>query len=200
MDETDLVKMSSTNLEHLDVGTKIRLRRKVRGLSLKDVADACDISVGQLSQVERGVSAPSLRALQQICHVLAMPIGWLFEASEGEDHPDGVVVHAKHRRSLDLGDRGMIKQLLTPDTCRSIQMMKVIVKPGGSSGQGYYVARGTAECGTVLAGTLGLNIDGKQFEIPTGDTFAFEGTHEVRFWCIGDTTCEVIWTATPALY
>lgn len=186
-------------LEHLDVGTKIRLRRKVRGLSLKDVADASDISVGQLSQIERGVSAPSLRALQQICRVLLMPMGWLFEASEGEPNPDGVVVHAKHRRSLDFTS-GMVKQLLTPDTCRSIQMMKVFVKPGGSSGESHYFARGTAECGTVIAGTLGLDIDGKQFTIPAGDTFAFEGNHDVRFWCIGDIPCEVIWTATPALY
>lgn len=200
MDETELAgKIGGMTLEHLDVGTKIRLRRKVRGLSLKDVADATDISISQLSQIERGVSAPSLRALQQICHVLLMPLGWLFEASEGEENPDGVVVHAKHRRSLDFSS-GMVKELLTPDTCRSIQMMKVFVKPGGSSGAQPYFARGTAECGTVLKGTLGLDIDGRRFEIPAGDTFAFEGNHDVRFWCIGDETCEVIWTATPALY
>lgn len=200
MDPTDLdAGMGDAQLEYLDVGTKIRLRRKVRGLSLKEVADASDISIGQLSQIERGVSAPSLRALQQICKVLLMPIGWLFEASEGEENPDGIVVHAKHRRSLEFAS-GMTKQLLTPDTCRSIQMMKVIVRPGGSSGATHYFARGTAECGSVLSGTLGLDIDGTQFSIPAGDTFAFEGNHEVRFWCISEVPCEVIWTATPALY
>lgn len=201
MNELEIAQnIGNAGSDHAAVGTKIRLRRKVRGLSLKDVAEACDISIAQLSQLERGVSAPSLRSLQLICNVLSMPIGWLFEANEAEENPDGVVVHAKQRRVLDLGDRGMIKQLLTPDACRSIQMMKVIVKPGGSSGATPYFARGVAECGTVIAGTLGLQIDEKKFIIPAGDTFAFEGNHDVRFWAIGDETCEVIWTATPALY
>ena len=185
-----------------EAGTKIRLRRKVRGLSLKDVAEKCDISIAQLSQIERGASSPSLRLLGQICAAISIPIGWLFEAGEGEEHPDGdgVVIRATRRRTLQLADGGMIKQLLTPDTCRAIQMMKVIVHPGGSSGQSPYVARGAAECGTVMEGTLGLDIDGKQFTISVGDTFAFEGTRFVRFWCIGDLTCMVIWTAAPALY
>ena len=201
MDEIELAPIiGNSKSGHAAVGTKLRLRRKVRGLSLKDVAEACDISIAQLSQIERGASAPSLRSLQLICGVLSMPIGWLFEENEAEENPDGVVVHAKQRRTLDLGDRGMIKQLLTPDACRSIQMMKVIVKPGGSSGQTPYFARGTAECGTVMVGTLGLDIDGQQFTVPAGDTFAFEGSHDVQFWCIGEITCEVIWTATPALY
>ena len=183
-----------------EAGAKIRLRRKVRGLSLKDVAEKCDISIAQLSQIERGASSPSLRLLGQICAAISMPIGWLFEASEGEEHPDGVVVHAKHRRTLQLADGGMIKQLLTPDACRAIQMMKVIVHPGGSSGQSPYIARGAAECGTVMEGTLGLDIDGEHITVPVGDTFAFEGTRAVRFWCIGNETCVVIWTAAPALY
>lgn len=199
MDEIDLAKKITATESH-DVGAKLRLRRKVRGLSLKEVSEACEISIAQLSQIERGMSSPSLKTLWQICNVLSMPVGWLFEASEAEENPDGVVVHARQRRTLDLGDRGMIKQLLTPDACRSIQMMKVIVKPGGSSGAVPYSARGTAECGTVIEGTLGLDIDGQQFTIPTGDTFAFEGFHAVRFWCIGESACEVIWTATPAIY
>lgn len=186
--------------DHVTIGTKLRLRRKVKGLGLQEVAARAGISTSQLSQVERGLSPPSLRSLRQICAALNMPMGWLFEGTADKQSTDGVTVHATHRRTLDLGDRGMIKQLLTPDTCSSIQMMMVIVKPGGSSGKDYYHAKGTAECGTVLKGTLGLDIDGEQFVVPAGDTFAFEGQHEVRFWCIGEEVCEVMWTATPALY
>jgi transcriptional regulator with XRE-family HTH domain len=201
MDDTNIAR-NGDNLESdpIAVGAKLRLRRKVRGLSLKEVAEACDVSIAQLSLIERGESPPSLRSLRNICNAISMPMSWLFEATGEEPNPDGTVVHAKHRRTLNLGDRGMVKQLLTPDTCRSVQMMKVIVKPGGSSGPAPYFARGVAECGTVLVGTLGLDIDGEKYTVETGDTFAFEGNHDVRFWCIGDVTCEVIWPATPALY
>ncbi|WAH55313.1 helix-turn-helix domain-containing protein [Pseudomonas silvicola] len=184
---------------HQDVGNKLRLRRKIKGLSLQDVAERSGLSVGQLSQVERGVSSPSLRSLRQICAVLGMPMGWLFERHEPlSSDAASYVLPASQRRTLDLGAKGMIKQLLTPDACSSVQMMRIVVQPGGDSG--VYTARGVAETGVLLSGSMGLEVDGQQTIIQPQDAFAFEGVRQVRFWCIGDEPCELIWTATPALY
>jgi transcriptional regulator with XRE-family HTH domain len=46
--------------ETRQVGETLRLRRQMRGLSLKQVAEPAGISVGMLSQVERGLAAPSI--------------------------------------------------------------------------------------------------------------------------------------------
>lgn len=184
---------------HQSVGNKLRLRRKVKGLSIQDVAGLSGLSAGQLSQVERGVSSPSLRSLHQICAALGMPVGWLFERNEPlEGDIASFVVRDHQRRTLDLGAKGMIKQLLTPDNCTSLQMMRVVVQPGGNSGE--YTGRGVAETGVVISGNMGLMVNDKKYILQTNDSFAFEGVCQVRFWCIGDEACEVIWSATPALY
>lgn len=183
------------------IGEKLRLRRKVRRLSLQAVADASGISIGQLSQIERGISAPSLRSLRQVCQALDMPMGWLFDAAGGSSPEDeGIIVRAAGRRAIALGSDSMVKELMTPDACTQIQMMRILIRPGGASGDAPYATRGGARCATVLRGTLGIEVDGRSHLLEVGDTFAFEATHDLRFWCEGSGPCEVIWAVTPALY
>ena len=40
------------------IGERLRLRRKMRGLSLKEVTGRAGLSAGMLSQVERGLAYP----------------------------------------------------------------------------------------------------------------------------------------------
>jgi transcriptional regulator with XRE-family HTH domain len=195
LDESDL---QETDHEADDgIGRKLRLRRAIKRRSLQEVASRADISIGLLSQIERGVTTPSLKSLRQICAALDMPVGWLFDVPEAE-HQD-LVVRASARRVMNLGPKGMTKELLSPDTVPDIQMIKITVRPGGNSGPAYNNSGG-AKCGTVLSGALGLEIDGETFTLEAGDSFAFEATKMHRFWCVGDVPTELIWTVTPAVY
>lgn len=184
-----------------DMGHKLRLRRKVKGLSLQEIAVRSGISIGQLSQIERGLSSPSLKSLRQICAALDMPMGWLFDAG-GEPQPgdNGIIVRHDNRRHLDLGSKGMSKELLTPDACPGIQMMEIAIRPGGASGDLPYNHPEGSKCGTVLEGILGLEVDGRDYCLDVGDSFAFNAQSPHRFWCEGSLTCRVLWVVAPALY
>lgn len=182
-------------------GRRLRLRRKVRGLSLQEVAAKSGVSIGQLSQIERGLSAPSLKSLGAVCAALDMPMGWLFDRPAGTPLAEAdTIVRAGCRRFLDLGHKGMTKELLTPDAVPGIQMMRIVIRPGGSSGDEPYNNETGSKCGLVATGTLGLEVDGRRFRIERGDSFAFAARSMIRFWCEGDTPCEVIWVVTPAVY
>ncbi|WP_374396346.1 helix-turn-helix domain-containing protein [Tabrizicola sp.] len=180
------------------VGETLRLRRQMRGMSLKQVAEPAGISVGMLSQVERGLVAPSIKTLRAICAAMDMPVNWLFHR-EGEAVGQAAefVVPANARRSLSYLDGALIKELLTPDTQPRIQMLRFVMRPGASSGEPYSNAEG-GKCGIVLAGTLGLELNGVKVVVNTGDSFAFPASSLVRFWTIGEDTCEVLWVVAPA--
>lgn len=181
------------------IGARLRARRKVRGLSLKSVAARAEVSIGLLSQIERGLSMPSVRSLSAICAALEMPVGWLF--SGADDRADSPLVVRRHaRRVLDLGAKGMAKELMTPDHCPGIQMMRLIIRPGGSTGDTPYSHPQGTKCGTVLSGRLGLEVDGEVLLLEAGDSFAFEATRRIRFWCEGGQDTEVLWVVTPAVY
>ncbi|MFD2741499.1 helix-turn-helix domain-containing protein [Sulfitobacter aestuarii] len=180
------------------LGQRLRDRRKVRKMSLKDVAEKANVSVGMISQVERGISMPSVRLLSSICTALEMPVSWLFEGSD--ERLDQLVVRKRQRRTLDLGSKGMIKELMTPDCCSDIQMMRLLIRPGGSSGDQPYRHETGAKCGTVLSGVLALEVNGVVHQITPGDSFAFDARELIRFWAVGDVEADVIWVVTPAVY
>ena len=52
------------------LGEKLRLRRKELKLSMKEVAISCGLSIGFISQVERGITSPSLTSLTSIANFL----------------------------------------------------------------------------------------------------------------------------------
>lgn len=185
--------------ERDSLGARLRRRRKVRGLSLKEVARRAEVSTGLISQVERGLTMPSVRSLGAICGALEMPVGWLFDTADA-DETDDLVVRRHQRRVLDLGAKGMIKELMTPDSCTGIQMMRLVIRPGGSTGETPYNHPSGAKCGTVLSGQLMLEVDGDTRRLNAGDSFAFEATRMIRFWCEDSEAAEVLWIVTPAVY
>ncbi|MGY2049693.1 helix-turn-helix domain-containing protein [Methylobacterium sp. JK268] len=179
------------------IGRKLRQRRLIKGRSLQQVAEQAEISVGLLSQIERGLTMPSLRSLRQICAALDMPVGWLFDVPATEH--DDVVVRASARRTLDLGPKGLRKELMSPDAVSGIQMMRMTIRPGGGLGEAMRNEAG-AKCGTVLSGVLALELAGTVHLIQAGDSFAFEATTLHRYWCVGEEPVDFLWVVAPAVY
>lgn len=184
----------------ITIGRKLRLRRKIRGLPLQRVAERSGISIGLLSEIERGLSMPTQQTLRQICRSLEMPMAWLFDGQADGEDGNGPIVRAAARRRLEFAANGMAKELMTPDSVPAIQMMRIVIRPGGGSGPLGADAPEGAKCGTVLSGRFGLAIDGQEHELGEGDSFAFDSRAPHRFWCIGDRPCEVLWVVTPAVY
>lgn len=180
------------------IGARLRQRRKVRGLSLQVLADRAQVSIGLLSQIERGITMPSVNSLSAICAALEMPVSWLFDP--GGNPQEQYIVRPHQRRVLDLGAKGMRKELMTPDDITGIQMMRLVIQPGGSTGDIPYRHDTGAKCGTVLQGCLGLEIDGRTVLLKPNDSFAFPATALIRFWCEGAETTEALWIVTPAVY
>jgi len=64
-----------------ELGRQIRLSRTQRDWTLKDLSEACGVSVSQLSSIERGSHMPSLESLTAIAQALgAKPSEWLVAA------------------------------------------------------------------------------------------------------------------------
>lgn len=202
MKSTDHTPITTQDMPPNDaIGSRLRDRRKVRKLSLQQVAHRAGISIGLLSQVERGLSMPTVRSLNRICTALEMPVSWLFDNQDDEDGGNNpLVVRKTQRRVLDLGAKGMVKELMTPDNCSGIQMMRMTIHKGGSTGDLPYNHPAGAKCGTVLSGLLGIEVDGVEHRLEPGDAIAFEATRMIRLYAIGDTEAEVLWVVSPAVY
>ena len=64
----------------LEVGRRIRDLRRARNCRSRRLLARTDLSIGFVSQIERGLSSPSLRVLATLADVLGVGIAALFGA------------------------------------------------------------------------------------------------------------------------
>jgi transcriptional regulator with XRE-family HTH domain len=97
------------------IGAEVNGLRKARGYSLQDLAQKCGKSVGYLSQLERGMSTPTIGALHNVAEALGVQTSWFFPQGEvAEPSEGGVIVRRQRRRQLAF-DSGIRDYLLSPN-------------------------------------------------------------------------------------
>jgi len=166
----------------LAVGQRLRELRHQANLSLETVAARSALSVGFVSQVERGLSSPSLRVLATLADVFGVGIAALFGNDKaGPAGSPGIVTRADERAELKLWRTGVSKQLLQPAGADGkLTLFMVHMEPGGSTGDELYTHDGE-EAGLVLEGTMTLTIDAETWTLKTGDSFRFASRRPHRF-------------------
>jgi transcriptional regulator with XRE-family HTH domain len=175
------------------IGVRIRLLRKERGLSIQTISDRSGLSTGMLSQIERGLTMPSIKSLRAIATTLDVPISWFFlpPAEDGVASP--YVVRRSARRVLALVQNGVTKELLTPPEAGSIEVYEITLQALGTSGEDSYPHNGIEKAGFVLSGTLRLWLDNAVSILREGDSFRFPSRLAHRFDNPGPQPSRVIW-------
>ncbi|MFE1602978.1 cupin domain-containing protein [Methylobacterium sp. ID0610] len=181
----------------LTVGRHLRALRHARGLPLKALATRTGLSIGFLSQVERGLSSPSLRVLTLIADVLEVGLSSLFGSSSASAEP--IVTRSHERAELTLWRSGIAKQLLThPGGSGHLSLFLMRLAPGASTGDEYFTHDGE-EAGLVLEGRLLLAVEDTALSLDAGDSFRFASRRPHRYGNPSDTEDTVVlWVnATP---
>lgn len=175
----------------------IRALRKARGLKLAEIALRLGRSVGWVSQVERGLSMPSLEDLRALATLFDVPVSLFFGHGVSEERERGVVVRAAQRRSLGTSDTGLVEELLSPDLGGSFEMLRSVFAPGAELKT--LNERPTEEAGYVVSGVFEIEIAGTWHRLTAGDSFRFENKPH-RWRNPGREPAVVIWVVAPPVY
>lgn len=184
------------------LGEQMRRERKAQGKTLQTVADACEISVSFLSQIERDQAQPSVGTLHRLAEYLGYPLSGFFDGSPStirhqatEDR--ALIVRADKRLTVTFPGSGIRNELLSPDLKRAIQFMWVVIPPGEGTGDEPLVHAGE-ECGVVIQGTVEIWIGEDQHEIlGPGDSIYQRSTIPHRSRNIGDDDVIIVTAITP---
>lgn len=179
------------------LGRSLRGLRKARGITLKELALKVGRSVGFISQIERGISEPSMTDLRRIAEAFDVPTSWFF-LLEDEDTPEQkFIVRTGARRALGTSEEGILEELLSPDLGGAFEMFRTVIEPGAASSE--LLKRDTEEAGYVAAGEIEFWIDETRFSLKAGDSFRFD--HETHRWHNkGAVQCVIIWVVSPPVY
>jgi transcriptional regulator with XRE-family HTH domain len=162
------------------VGARIRTLRLERKLRLQQLAEHTRLSIGFISQIERGISSPSLSALTHLADALDVSLSQLFDTPRAAAASGEIVVRTGARGKLTARRSGIYKQLLTADTPDRFSFYLMTMESAASSGTDLYAHQGE-EAGLVMQGKLRLTVEDKSWTLARGDSFHFPSERPHRF-------------------
>jgi transcriptional regulator with XRE-family HTH domain len=182
------------------LGTRLKLARQTRGLTLKALSEAANCSESLLSKIENGKASPSLPMLHRLVQVLETNIGWMFEESDGEE---GIVFRAGARPLIALDPlrrgEGISLERVIPYSQGHLLQCNIhhIEQDGASAGP---IQHAGEEVGYILAGEVELTVGEKQFQLTEGDAFVFNSDLPHSYRNIGTERASIFWVNTPPTF
>jgi transcriptional regulator with XRE-family HTH domain len=183
------------------LGPRLRLAREQRLLSVRELARRIGCSASLISQIERGVSVPSVGVLYSLATELDSSLDHLLfgaearrpalavaaEAEAAVSGPGiaqraggaavsgpGIVQRACGRNIIDLAS-GVRWERLTPGADAMTDFLEVVYSPGGhSTDERRPLRHDGREYGLVISGTLQANVGFESYELGPGDSIAFD--------------------------
>lgn len=185
--------VGSNGTSATDLGRKLRVLRKKRGLGVVEAARQAKISAGFLSAIELSRANPSVATLQRLAATYGTTVLAFYDLPKHSNR----LVRVRDRRAIQT-QSGVKIELLSMGA-RQLESMIFRVQPGAGS-DGSYSHQGE-EFIYMMSGTLELWLD--ELECHTlreGDSFWFESTVGHRWYNPSNDEAVLIWINTPPTF
>jgi len=188
------------------VGARMRQFRKERGLTLRGLATQSGLSIGFLSQVERGISAIGLTALNGVAAALDRPVAEFFQDGSAVE-PAPPVEQPRHHFTLTRAGSGATQYVSGLTTYRLLsdrgpqlvlEPMIVHIAPGGPREEAY--GHAGEEFAYVISGELLYEVDGVEHRLLPGDSLHLRSSTPHRLYNDTDSVTTVVSVVTPRLF
>jgi transcriptional regulator with XRE-family HTH domain len=84
-----LPRKNTPNLTDQHVGARVRMRRKMVAMSQEKLGAALGLTFQQVQKYEKGATRISASRLQQMSHILQVPVEFFFEGAPNASAPHG---------------------------------------------------------------------------------------------------------------
>jgi len=165
--------------------------RKHKKLTLAQLAQKIERSVGFLSQVERGLSRPTVADLTAISHALDVPTTYFY--SQPKPKAIDWITRPNERRTVYYAN-GITDILVSPSMNGAFSMLDSLLAPGANSGEQTMSDR-AEQAGFVLEGELTLWVEGEADSVTLGpgDSFHLASFAHCRYANLTDLPARVLW-------
>ncbi|HEY1179096.1 MAG TPA: XRE family transcriptional regulator [Phytomonospora sp.] len=168
------------------LGSRLRARRRERGLSLDALAEASGVSRSMISEIERGAKAPTVLVLARVATALGATVSRLL----GEDQGERVVRVARADQPVIVAESGWERRVLSPNLAGvEFEFIRTLVPPGVEVGEFAAHAAGSREYIAVESGELTVTVGGVPHLLRAGDSLYYAGDRTHAFANDGTVEC-----------
>lgn len=174
------------------LGKRLNELRLAKNMSLRALAQETGLSATLLSQVERGVTEPSLTTLRKLSAVFGESVSALF-ATQADD---AIWISRPGERTTIMGPRGGVSYERVSRGNGQMEVLRAVFQPGQFSTE-LPIRHPSMECVYVIRGALTAEIGGQQQIIQAGECLSFDANIAHRYVNGGDKDVEIIMSVTP---
>jgi len=182
------------NVAEEALGKKIRKRRRAMDMTLQQVAERVGLSIGFLSQIERGTSTPSLASLCNIAEVLGTNV----DAFIKPPRQSSPVSRPGEREAFSLGDARRTYELLGAGFPGAKLHPTLVRRPPGHVSE--IMHNEGEDFVYVLEGCMLLEVNGERHILNKGDSMHFQSHLPHRSATLGTETTLELWVRTQPLF
>jgi transcriptional regulator with XRE-family HTH domain len=173
------------------IGNKIRNLRNQNGLTQEELADRTELTKGFISQLERGLTAPSVSTLFDIVECLGTNLSDFFHEDD-----DSQIVYRKEEYFEKIDEnKNCITWLIASAQGRSVEPILVQIQPGQS--MPVDKPHEGEEFGYVLEGAIQLSYGDNVHIVRQGDSFIFPANRKHSIGSACDTVASILWVSSP---
>ncbi len=177
-----------------ELGKRIREERLRQSLTLKDIQSRSGISATHISQIERGITWPTVNVLDKIAKALSKQTSFFLEDVELPD----VCISGGGSRELILSEepRLVLRPLTSGIPGGRLHFYSLIANPSSKHDDFPFIhSHEGDECGRVISGKIQVKVGDQIFTLKAGESIHFRGERPHGIRNIGDKPSESIWVA-----
>lgn len=152
------------------LGTRMRKLRHRMSMTLQQLSAASSVSVGYLSQVERGNATPTLGTLNQIAHALAVDPGYFLRTPRAVD---SLTRGASRPKFAVAGSSIAYEQISAERAGHELTSFVINVPPGYQSEVVHHIGE---EIIYILEGQISQKVGEREYLMGVGDSLHYLGT------------------------
>lgn len=158
----------------IEVGKKIRSLRKIRGISLQQMAEKTGMSYSYLSGLENGKHSVSITNLQRLAGFFNVDMVYFLQ-------PGGPVPRVMRKKDLLEGEsplQDIRYRVMTPPDSSHLQISHIQLPPNAPSERRIHKHGKGQEYVLVLEGIVCVMVEGERYRLEQGDSILFEADVE----------------------
>ncbi|MCR5349430.1 MAG: XRE family transcriptional regulator [Acholeplasmatales bacterium] len=174
----------------MNLGNKIKERRKLLQLTQQELANRCELTKGYISQLESDSVSPSLETLEIILEVLGTNLSDFFKENDNK-----MIVFNKEEQYEKEFDSYRQTWLIPTAQEHMMEPIYVILHKNGETFHDY--PHTGEEFGYVIEGEILVCYEDETFVCKKGESFYFVSNKNHYIKNLSDEESKVIWVSCP---
>jgi transcriptional regulator with XRE-family HTH domain len=164
-----------------ELGRRLREQRVRQSLTLKQVENKSGVSATHISQIERGITWPTVHALERIARALEKNTSFFLEEVELPD----VCTLCGDGKSMVINEKPkvVLRTLTHGIPGGQLHFYVLVADPAAKDAARMFIhSHEGDECGCVVSGEIEVKVGDKMFKLGQGDSIHFDASrpHGIR--------------------